>query len=722
MKKNEIKVGGVYTAKVSGKLTTVMVTAIRKRMSGYGPRAREVTVFDVTNLSTGRKTTFASAMKFRAVARREDRARAFYAQSSIPSKDREAAEQPSDPTGSAKGKSSGSGTLVQERRLKMTPTSDSTTASSTQGSSMETPTELALNNSPTLALNDPPKMALTAKIYDDRQQSLTDRLRKARDTGVDHSPHVIVEARAGTGKTTTLIEGLKRVKGLPSTLIPSSQQAKVWESMEQSKGKAQTICFVAFNKSIATELQSRVPQGCDAMTMHSLGFKAVQKTFGRVQVNSYRVQDIISELLERDIRELRRTKPEVIKATEELVGLCKMNLVGVDQYTHEENEGYQQSLSDLASYYDVDLNGHSAEVFDLVPRVLERCKDVARDGCINFDDMIWLPVALGLNVYRYDLLLVDEAQDLNRCQQALAKMAGRRLILCGDPKQAIYGFAGADAQSMSRLEQELSATERGCVHLPLTVTRRCGKAIVAEANRVVPDFEAFETNPEGKVSYFCLRVKDDVTKPHTEQLDYHTVIQDGDMILCRCNAPLVSECFQLIRAGRKANIQGRDVGQGLIKTVQKLMKSSLPIKTETGGTGDYDTLSYEIETLRRRLDDWLHAEERKERAKRNSSEQRLVNLQDRRDCLLCFTEGTRTTDEVIKKIERIFTDDKSSAGIRLSSVHKAKGLEARRVFILVPKESPMPHPMAKTAWEKEQELNIKYVAITRAVEELIWVS
>jgi superfamily I DNA/RNA helicase len=89
---------------------------------------------------------------------------------------------------------------------------------------------------------------------------------------------------------------------------------------------------------------------------------------------------------------------------------------------------------------------------------------------------------------------------------------------------------------------------------------------------------------------------------------------------------------------------------------------------------------------------------------------------------LCFTEGARTTDEVVKKIEQVFTDDKSSAGIRLSSVHRAKGLEARRVFILVPKESPMPHPLAKSSWEKEQELNLKYVAITRAIEELVWVS
>jgi superfamily I DNA/RNA helicase len=564
------------------------------------------------------------------------------------------------------------------------------------------------------------------KTSGDRQQSLADRLRASRDIGVDNSPHVIVEARAGTGKTTTLIEGLKRVKGLGSTLTPSSQQAAVWEAMELSKGKAQTICFVAFNKSIATELQSRVPQGCDAMTMHSLGFKAVQKVFSRVSVNSYRVQDIISELLEKDIRELRRTKSEVIKATEELVGLCKMNLVGFSGCATSpdyHSQPWIESLSDLANYYDVDTNGHATEIFDLVPRVLERCKDVTRDGCIDFNDMIWIPVVLDLNVYKYDLLLIDEFQDCNRCQHALAKKAGKRLICCGDPKQSIYGFAGADCNSMTRMEQELSATERGCIHLPLTVTRRCGKAIVAEANKIVPDFAAFETNPEGKVSHFCLRVKDDVTKPHTEQLDYRSAVADGDMVLCRCNAPLVSECFNFIRQGRKANIQGRDVGVGLVKTVQKLMKSPLPIRVEAGRTGGDDcTLSHEIETLHRRLDDWLHAEERKENAKRNPSEQRLVNLQDRRDCLLCFTEGARTTEDVIRKIESIFTDDKSSSGIRLSSVHKAKGLEARRVFILVPKESPMPHSMAKTAWEKEQEMNIKYVAITRAKEELVYVS
>jgi DNA helicase-2/ATP-dependent DNA helicase PcrA len=303
----------------------------------------------------------------------------------------------------------------------------------------------------------------------------------------DGSPHLIVEARAGTGKTTTLVEGLKLLKGIPTAgFIPSPQQKSVFDAIYLSVGKVQSICFVAFNKSIATELQARVPQGCDAMTMHSLGLKAVTKAFGRLDINGYTTQDIISELLHKDIRELRKDKPAVVKATEDLVSLCKMNLC---------NNGSQDELAELAAHYEVDLNGSSEEVFALVPRVLERAKEPK--GRINFDDMIWLPVVLGLPVNQYDLLLVDEAQDLNRCQQALAKRAGKRLVLCGDPKQAIYGFAGADAESMPRLYKELGAEKRGCVQLPLTVTRRCGKAIVAEARQYVPEFEAHESNSAG---------------------------------------------------------------------------------------------------------------------------------------------------------------------------------------------------------------------------------
>ena len=69
MKANEIKKGEKYIAKVSGVLTTVRVDEIREvsrgRMAAGGYTYGTATVYDVTNLKTGRKTTFRSAAKFR---------------------------------------------------------------------------------------------------------------------------------------------------------------------------------------------------------------------------------------------------------------------------------------------------------------------------------------------------------------------------------------------------------------------------------------------------------------------------------------------------------------------------------------------------------------------------------------------------------------------------------------------------------------------------------
>ncbi len=63
MKQSEIKPGGVYFAKVSGVVVKVRVDAIRDGSAGYLRGTR--TFFDVTNLKTGRQTTFRSAAKFR---------------------------------------------------------------------------------------------------------------------------------------------------------------------------------------------------------------------------------------------------------------------------------------------------------------------------------------------------------------------------------------------------------------------------------------------------------------------------------------------------------------------------------------------------------------------------------------------------------------------------------------------------------------------------------
>lgn len=517
--------------------------------------------------------------------------------------------------------------------------------------------------------------------------SLKETLKSVEST----ESHVRVIARAGTGKTTTMIEGLKIIKGLEPSIIPSEQQAAIWEEMKLS-ASAKKIAFTAFNKSIAKELQSKVPAGVDAMTMHSLGFKAVQNAFGKVKPDSWRTVNLICKALGRDYKELRRNDPLLLNATQKLISLVKQNLATEDNYM------------ELVVHYEVPVKDvNLSKLFELTTEVIELSKDVATDRSCHFDDMIWLPVALGLPMAKYDLLIVDEAQDLNKCQQQLALKAGKRLIFVGDEKQAIYGFAGADSESLDRLETILSDTEQGCTSLPLTMTRRCGRAIVEEAQKLVPDFEYHESNGEGLVQ--------DI--PFEGENSYLSIVAQGDMILSRVNAPLVRECFRFLKQGKKAQIQGRDIGKNLITLIHNLVKQ--PKQPYCSADDSIHTTE-----LIEALESWLSKEVSLEEAKKNPSENRIIMMQDKRDCIVCLASQTETVGEVVAKLEEMFSD-KEAPGIRLSSIHKAKGLEADRVFFINTKDAPCPHPMAKSSWAQEQEYNLFYVAVTRAIKELYFV-
>jgi len=71
MKATEIEKGGIYIARISGNLVQVRVDEIREvtssRMNHYSGRLdyTDKVIYDVTNLATGRRTTFKSAAKFR---------------------------------------------------------------------------------------------------------------------------------------------------------------------------------------------------------------------------------------------------------------------------------------------------------------------------------------------------------------------------------------------------------------------------------------------------------------------------------------------------------------------------------------------------------------------------------------------------------------------------------------------------------------------------------
>lgn len=526
---------------------------------------------------------------------------------------------------------------------------------------------------------------------------LAGRLSQQRKLFTTTAPHVMIIARAGTGKTTSLIEGLRLMRGQTPRIQPSEQQQAIWDQMLLSRGVRST-CFVSFSRSTTAELKERVPQGVYVKTLHGMGFQTISRAYDLPNdaVDRFRVSTLLAKVMERDPYTLRGDQPKLVKLVEELTSLCKQTLAGWDgsSLLPSDNLCWTDILQDLMDYYTMEAEESDIGLAQqLVPLVLHECTKVAADQCIDYDDMPWIPVVNNLKMYENDLLLVDEAQDLNKCQQQLALKAGRRLIMVGDPSQSIYGFAGADASSMRNMEETLRGLG-GVEILQLNVTRRCGKAIVREAQKIVPDFAAHESNPEGVVRHSNYR----------GQKNYTAEVRDGDFILCRINAPLVGQCFKFLQNNQKATIAGRDIGEALISTIQKM---------QDNGCGT-------IPELIEKLDEWYKHEVLKEKAKKNPNEHKIISLGDRKSCLECFCENAQTIDEIIQKISAIFNDD-TKGGIRLMSLHKSKGLESRRVFFLTPSGAECPHPMAKSGWAQEQEMNLRYVGTTRAIEELVFV-
>ena len=494
--------------------------------------------------------------------------------------------------------------------------------------------------------------------------------------------HIIVEARAGTGKTSTMIAGLNLMFGNKPKFKGTDEQQAIWDEMAAG-GKPDEIIFVAFNKSIQLELEQKVPSGVTAKTLHGLGYSILAKNGYKIQAGSettrYMVRDLLgyakgTSMSKEDYRDSM--------VVEKIVAILKNNLIG---WSDEE-------LEMVINENDVDVNGNKPQVFNLVKQVMEKSLKLVKGkvNWISFDDMIWLPNVMELNYDKFDLMIVDECQDLNCSQQQMVLKMAKRLILIGDSFQSIYGFRGADVKSMERMEEYLSATKVGVKKLTLTTTWRCPKSHVVNVNKYVADIKAADIAEEGIIE-------------HSEADDLTAQAKIGDMVISRVNANLCAAAFRLIRNGTPCRILGRDYGANLISLVKKL---------------DTDD---KIKTLVETLKTWRGEEEARINKAYTFPDKQLQLLAEKYQSLVYLTGGLDTVTKLVDRIDSLFssklTADKS---VTLSTVHKAKGLESDNVFILG--REKMPHPMAKKPWEKQQELNLIYVAETRSKHRLILVS
>lgn len=332
--------------------------------------------------------------------------------------------------------------------------------------------------------------------------------------------HCIIEAKAGSGKTTTLIESINHIPEKQSWLL------------------------AAFNKKIAEELKIRAPSDSGSIyTLHALGLKHISNSFPNITINQDKLPNIVERVVGNG-KELFQYRSSIAKT----VALAKANLAKTDI-----------EIDDIIDEYDIDLLETNREEF--IQRVLT-CLDLCKAEIhhVDFDDMCWFPNIFKLKLKKYDTVLIDEYQDLNVSQikfaLQLCKKKGR--VFCyGDEFQAIYNFRGANSKSVAQIIKALSPKL-----LPLSISYRCPVNVIVEAQKYVHDIQAAPGAPMGEV--------------HTiTETDLYKIAKPGCFIISRTNAPMLNIALKFIQNGVPANIRGRDIGANLLNFIQNSKAKSI---------------------------------------------------------------------------------------------------------------------------------------------------
>lgn len=478
------------------------------------------------------------------------------------------------------------------------------------------------------------------------------------------SGSAVVEAVAGSGKTTTLVEAVKLMQG--------------------------DVAVMAYNKKMGDELKVRLSgvSNANAGTCHSFGLKAFTKSGIRPNIDARKVGNIVGTLLKKE-------EEFMFAFICKLVGLAKDAGIGI-LCDLEDLTQWQR----LIDHHDLSIENGDVDygkAIELAITTLQ--KSNADKNTIDFGDMIYMPLFFKLKVDQYDWVLIDEAQDTNPTRRALAKAMLKpsgRLVAVGDPRQAIFGFTGADHDALDLIREEFKA-----ITLPLSTCYRCGKNIIAHAKQWNSTIEAHDGNGEGKVTQTRF---EDFLK-NVESLN----LSGKDGIICRKNAPLMDLAFSLIRKGIACRVEGKDIGAGLKALAQKWKVQ------------DLNKLSERLNGFRNR---------EVEKLMQKGQEIKAEQISDKVETLFvliarCKEQNRHSVSDLVSLINSMFSDsdDKFTNKnlVTLSSVHKSKGLEWNRVFLLG-REQFMPSKYAKKDWQKGQEQNLIYVAVTRAISELVEVS
>lgn len=257
---------------------------------------------------------------------------------------------------------------------------------------------------------------------------------------------IIVEAGAGSGKTTTLVDYAYR-----------------WR---QYRG-----LYLAFNKEIAESAKSRFPSWITAMTGHSYAYRALgvakhkDRLVGRIRRQTIRDAGF-------DIRTPHMSPDRMMRCI--LMALTNFCIDAGNELLPE-----HCGLAGMPS-------GVQSLILPKIAAVVKRFMDYENSGLPFTHDIYMKTLEMHGSIGDVaDYIMIDEAQDSNACMISLAKKSGKPLIFIGDTKQSIYNFRGA-YNAMDKVDG---------VRLPLSMSWRFGQEAADLANHILSYSDEPPTHP-----------------------------------------------------------------------------------------------------------------------------------------------------------------------------------------------------------------------------------
>jgi superfamily I DNA/RNA helicase len=476
--------------------------------------------------------------------------------------------------------------------------------------------------------------------------------------------NLIVQAVAGAGKTTTLVECANRI--------------------DDSK----KILLLAHNRSTRDTLRERIGKkgNVKVYTLHGLAWRLFTEHFG---FNPIIDDDKYRKYVNANINTIATESYNSLPGPSKM--MYKANVFDLINKSRHNLKQSEKEISKLAKKkYGIRLVADEAH---MVANILKW--GMNNTEVVDYQDLLWFPSEFGYFTKHYlaDIIMLDEAQDASIAQQDVVSRCFKRntrLFAFGDKDQTINSWCGSDTEAFEHLKDS-SVFRRDAKELPLTTNYRCGSKIIEYAKRYTDNnIKPREDAHEGEI------------KHDASLMD----IKDGDMILCRNSAPLMEVYRRGVANGQKMYFRGEELGKNLKlaadcavgETVEGIVFN---MKKRLIATWDFLTKEFELNPRETMVDS------------------RVVTLLDTIKTMESLPTTVVTRNDLYKFIDDVFSDE-GKTGIQLSTIHRAKGLEADNVFIICP--SLIPSRLSTMEWEIEEEKHLQYVMCTRPKNTLNFVA